>query len=52
MASYHHFSLEERNMLSVLKRRGYTQEEIARELGVSANEAEELKKEFPFDFKI
>lgn len=33
MASYQHFTQEERIMLSTLKRRGLTQQEMARELG-------------------
>lgn len=33
MASYHQFTQEERSLLSALKRKGFTQKEIARELG-------------------
>lgn len=45
MASYHHFIQEERIVLSALKRKGLTQEEIARELGRNQSSvSRELKR--------
>ena len=45
MASYSHFTQENRNMLSALKRKGFTQKEIARELGKNQSSiSRELKR--------